>query len=170
LSVDYRPKQETGATQQQIAAVYGHVPLNFEANQGQTDSEGRFLARGKGYTLFLTPTEAILLSEQRQQKGPRHALRIRFIGANLTPDVQGLDEVPGKSNYLIGNRNRWHTKISNYEKVRYRDLYAGIDLVYYGNRGSRLKLADSTIGNGHDGRAAVAFDIQGREKNGPRRR
>jgi hypothetical protein len=36
------------------------LPLNFEANHGQTDSQVKFLARGNGYNLFLTATEAVL--------------------------------------------------------------------------------------------------------------
>jgi len=39
---------------------YGKLPLSFEANQGQTDSQVRFLARGRGYALYLTSTEAVL--------------------------------------------------------------------------------------------------------------
>src|SRR5439155_15844210 len=36
--------------------TYTTLPLIFEANQGQTDSQVKFLARGSGYTLFLTAT------------------------------------------------------------------------------------------------------------------
>src|SRR5262249_38784730 len=44
----------------QVAAAYGQLPLSFEANQGQTDPQVRFLSRGDGYGLFLTPTQAVL--------------------------------------------------------------------------------------------------------------
>ena len=40
-------------------ASFGQLPLAFEANAGQTDAQVRFLARGSGYALFLTPTEAV---------------------------------------------------------------------------------------------------------------
>jgi len=46
--------------QTRMVKNYGNLPISFEANQGQTDSEVRFLSRGKGYTLFLTPAEAVL--------------------------------------------------------------------------------------------------------------
>src|SRR6266404_5104641 len=36
------------------------LPMSFEANQGQTDSQVKFLSRGRGYTLFLTSTQAVL--------------------------------------------------------------------------------------------------------------
>ena len=38
-----------------LAADFGQQPMNFEINQGQTDAQVRFLARGRNYTLFLTP-------------------------------------------------------------------------------------------------------------------
>jgi len=48
------------ASKPRTLSSYGSLPLSFEANQGQTDSQVRFLSRGKGYTLFLTSTEAVL--------------------------------------------------------------------------------------------------------------
>ena len=62
-------------------------------------------------------------------------LRMKWEGANQDPTVEGVDELEGKSHYFIGNDpNQWRTNIPLYRKVRYRDLYPGIDLVYYGNQ------------------------------------
>jgi hypothetical protein len=48
---------------------------------------------------------------------------------------EGLERLPGYSNYLIGaDRAHWETRVPHYAKVRYRDVYAGIDVVYYGNQ------------------------------------
>ena len=56
------------------------------------------------------------------------------MGKNRKPWVSGIEEQTGRSNYLIGNDpTRWHTNVPNYGKVRYKDLYPGIDLLYYGN-------------------------------------
>src|SRR5579863_5876136 len=41
-------------------ANYGNLPLAFEPNQGQTDPQVQFLSRVRGYTLFITPQEAVL--------------------------------------------------------------------------------------------------------------
>ena len=54
------------ATKQQVLVAYGKLPLIFEANQGQTDPQVKFLSRGSGYTLFLTPTEAVLALRDRK--------------------------------------------------------------------------------------------------------
>ncbi|PYV14885.1 MAG: hypothetical protein DMG21_16690 [Acidobacteria bacterium] len=63
-------------------------------------------------------------------------LRMKLVGANRTAKVTGLDELPGKANYFIGNDpKKWRTDVPTYAKVQYRDVYPGIDLVYYGNQG-----------------------------------
>lgn len=53
----YKPDQ---VTQARVSETYGKLPLSFEVNQGQTDEQVKFLSRGHGYSLFLTPTEAVL--------------------------------------------------------------------------------------------------------------
>ena len=116
-----------------LSQAYGRLPMRFEANQGQTDEQVDFLARGSGYTLFLTPKEAVL--DLRASNAPA-ALRMHLIGANPAPRVEGLDELPGKTNYFIGaDSSEWHTDVSSYTGVGYRDVYPGIDLIYYGNQG-----------------------------------
>src|SRR2546430_5556702 len=47
------------------------IPLSFEANRGQTDPSVRFLLRGRGSTLFLTPSEAVLVLKSREAGGVR---------------------------------------------------------------------------------------------------
>ena len=48
--------------------------------------------------------------------------------------VSGLEELPGKSNYFIGNDpKKWRTNVPNYAKVKYKNIYPGVDLVCYGN-------------------------------------
>jgi hypothetical protein len=109
------------------AAPFGVRPLAFEENRGQTDGRVRFLARSNGYGLFLTPDEAVL-----SLRG--EILRLRWEGATARPRVSGEGELPGKSHYLLGNDPaKWRTGIPSYGKVRYQDLYPGVDLVFYGN-------------------------------------
>jgi uncharacterized protein (TIGR03437 family) len=104
------------------------LPLSFEANRGQTDSQVKFLSRGNGYNLFLTATEAVI-------RDPHSAvLRMKLVNANPASQIEGVDELPGKSNYFIGNDpQQWRAGVTNYAKVKYRDVYPGVDLVYYGH-------------------------------------
>ena len=131
------------------AASYGRLPLAFEANTGQTDPRVLFLSRGQGYTLFLTADEAVLsLTPPTRRMGKGEAvpidgdtaaqarvLRLKLLGANTAPQATGLDQLPGKSNYFIGNDpSGWRTGVPTYGKVAFDAVYPGIDLVYYGNQ------------------------------------
>jgi hypothetical protein len=136
----------------QVQANYGKLPLSFEANQGQTDAQVKFLARGQGYTLFLTPTETVLSLNKPQVKAKTRTssltksmppsemtssvLRMQLVGANSAAKMVGREPLPGKINYLIGKEpSQWHTQVPTYGKVAYKSVYPGIDLVYYGNQG-----------------------------------
>jgi Abnormal spindle-like microcephaly-assoc'd, ASPM-SPD-2-Hydin/Beta-propeller repeat/Cep192 domain 4 len=135
------------------AARYGKLALGFEANHGQTDSRVKFLSRGGGYTMFLTDRGAVLkLWNNRPRDRSRHTanpaeksgshpssrsgvIRMTLAGTNARARVYGLDELPGKANYLIGNDPRkWKTNVPIYAKVKYHNIYPGTDLVYYGNQ------------------------------------
>ena len=115
------------------AVAYGQLPLIFEANAGQIDGEVKFLSRGRGYTLFLTPDEAVLALVKAP--GDQTVLRMTLVGASPSPRVTGLEELPGKVNYFIGNDPaKWRTNVPTYAKVKYEAVYPGVDLVYYGNQ------------------------------------
>ncbi len=136
------------ADQTKLAQSYGKLPLSFEANQGQSNAQVKFLAHGPGYALFLTPTEAVLslkktqpLSKSRRGHSdkPRDpkgtVLRMQWAGANPTPRVVGQEELPGKVNYLLGkDPSKWRTGVPTYAKVKYEAVYPGVDLLYYGNQ------------------------------------
>src|SRR5438094_10478985 len=162
------------ATKPQVLAAYGKLPLSFEANQGQTDPQVKFLSRGRGYTLFLTPTEAVLtltkadahakrrisgeatLSEPEKRAGT--VLRMKLLGANPTPSVTGVEELPGRSNYFVGNDpKKWRANIPTYAKVEYGEVYPGVNLVYHGNQ--RQLEYDFVVSPGADPKAiTLAFE------------
>ena len=152
-----RPNKTDQAERSQMAEAYYKLPLSFVANQGQADSQVKFYSRGKDYGLFLTPTEAVLalskVSIKKPDKGAgikeengttesafQHSkqtsmLHMKLKGANPQPEVKGIDELPGKANYFAGTSpDKWHTDIATYAKVRYEEVYPGIDLIYYGNQ------------------------------------
>src|SRR5439155_9537608 len=174
----------TAAREARVSETYGKLPLHFEANRGQTHQDVRFLARGSGYSLFLTPTEAVLtlikpepLARKRAARGssrPRGpvtgvVLRMALAGANPDPRMTGLEELPGKANYFIGNDPaKWRTDVPTYAKVHYQEVYPGIDLVYY--RKQRQLEYDLVVRPGADpstitlrltGADKVEVDVQG---------
>jgi len=146
-AVPAKPDSETRA---RVVKAYGRLPLSFEQNQGQTDPRVKFVARGAGYTLFLTSNGAALelmppqagrrpgsrLETAESGRGTMASLRLRLRGANPDAAVEGTGKLPGRTNYLVGNDpQRWRAGIPSYARVAYRDVYPGVDLVYYGNQG-----------------------------------
>lgn len=121
-------------TKPRIISAPSELPPSFELNAGQTNPRVRFLARGANYGLFLADREAILVfgpslsrngtrsgsvrsggASQQQPSAASHRLsatgfRIQLAGANPDPDVKGIDELPGTSNYLMGSDpGKWHS-------------------------------------------------------------
>jgi hypothetical protein len=154
---------------------YGDLPLAFESNRGQANARVRFISRGRDRSLFLTSSEAVLAlhhgsaperaaapSRSRRKAESSAVLRMKFVGANSSVEPSGSDELPGKSNYFIGNDpKQWHADVPLYSKVVYRNIYPGIDLVFYGAQG-RLEY-DYIVSPGADLRR-IRFDLSGARK------
>ncbi len=155
---------------------YGQLPLIFEPNEGQTDPRVSYFCRGAGYSLFLTPKEAVLTLRQPEppsrhpgrEKGQalplepsrvrERVLRIKLKEAQSPSSVEGMDKLEGTSNYFIGKDPRkWRTGIPQFARVKLKDVYPGIDIVYYGN-GGKLEY-DFVVKPGADPRSIqMAFE------------
>src|SRR5215813_7924786 len=155
-----------GRKTKKLTTDYGKLPLSYEVNRGQADAGVQYLARGPGYNIFLTPTEATLVLHNRDASSIQReeddgggdapgfhrqplelltnredasvvrptVLRMQLQGARANK-IESLEELPGKVNYFIGNdSSKWLTDIPTYRKVAYREVYPGVDLVYYGNQ------------------------------------
>ena len=166
-SVDGSTSTDTAqGTEQRIRSAYGSLPLGFEANRGQTNPSVKFLSRGPGYTLFLTPREAVLMSTSNPQDSTQGAdetqrravLRMKLLGATLQPQLSGVDRLPGKMHYFLGSGDeKGTTNIPTFAKVRYRRVYPGIDLIFYGS-GEQLEF-DFVLAPGADvGDIRLAFE------------
>ena len=127
-------------------ALFESLPLAFEPNQGQAnldekDTRARYVARGAGYSLFLGSEGATLSLVSRSSKKAEAArevesIEMKLAGANPLPTVSAMGRLPGYSNYLLGNDPaKWRKGVPHFSKVRYSNLYPGIDLVFYGNQG-----------------------------------
>ncbi len=159
------PTATQDQSNRQAQTDFGRLPLAFEVNKGQTESKVQFLARGSGYTVFLTSGQMILAlrssvvstaatnatvdapkqssaiaSTNLGKASPNKeaspvAIQINLVGANQNPETIGEGLLPGKVNYFIGNDpKKWRTNVPTYKQVRYRNVYPGIDVVYYGNQ------------------------------------
>src|SRR6202021_377075 len=154
------------------------MPLTFEANQGQISPLVQFLSRGKGYTAFLTAGELVLSlrptdsattagiaavpTTKNTKQVQNTTLQFRLVGAAQTPLAVGEDPQPGKVNYFIGNDpEKWHTNVQTYARVRYKNVYPGIDLVYYGShRHLEYDFAISPVSDP----SRIQFEIKGAQQ------
>lgn len=134
LSLSNLPAKSKPAATHPVVASFAHLPLIFEPNQGQTDSQVKFVARGPRYALFLTRKSAVL--KLRTSASANSVLTMDVVNANPDAEIAGADLLPGKSNYFIGNDpSQWRRNVPQFSRVRYRNIYRGVDLVYYGNQG-----------------------------------
>ncbi len=128
------PSAPDEAARARVNAAYGKLPISFEANRGQTDSRVDFLSRGSNYSLFLTSTEAVAVL-RNGTSGDSSVLRMELVGGNPRPSVEGQEPRSGRSNYFIGNDPaQWHTGVPSFARVKYGDVWPGIDLVYHGSQ------------------------------------
>ena len=127
-------KPADAATRARVNEAYGNLPLSFEVNRGQADPSIKFISRGGSYNLSFAPTGATL-HLQGASANQSATLQIKPVNANPSPKIEGVDQLPGKSNYIIGSdRTRWRTNIPNYARARYDELWPGVDAVFYGNQ------------------------------------
>ncbi len=139
-----------------VQASLGALPLAFEANQGQTDPQVKYMARGNGYTVFLTANDTVFALQSssktatKQANGkqtfgkPRPAartkdisaaIRMHLVGGNAHPQVASGRELPGVTNYYTGSdRSNWHTGVKQYAGVSYRDVYPGVNMAFHGEQ------------------------------------
>ncbi len=137
-------------------AKFGKVPLNFEPNRGQVDPAVQYLSRGPGYSLYLTPGEAVL---QLQSATESSTLRMTLVGADREAPVTGEQPLPGTVNYFVGNESsKWRPAVPTFGKVSYTAVYPGVDLVYYGNQ--RELEYDFVVSPGADA-AKIALQFTG---------
>jgi hypothetical protein len=101
------------------------------------DAQVRFISRGAGYAIFLSAASATF---ELQPTAVSAIIRMDLPGADLKKTMQPEDKLPGITKYLEGaitrsNPARSITGLPTYAKTRTRNVYPGIDLVYYGTQG-----------------------------------
>jgi len=130
-------------------------PANEESEQSVKDEDRGTLLPGG---IFAGVPDSLFHAGRRGRLPKCTALELRFLNANQKSAVMGVDQLPGRSNYFVGSDPKmWRTNIPTYAGVRYKDIYPGVDLFYYGNEGGQLEY-DFVIAPGADPRA-IALDV-----------
>jgi hypothetical protein len=111
-----------------LAADTDHsLPLFFIPNAGQMDLSIRYVAQTREMLAGFGVDSAVFQIRENR-------IRVHFAGANPNVNVEGLDAMAARANFLIGNNPAaWHADLPTYRTIVYRGLYHGIDLTYAGN-------------------------------------
>ncbi len=154
-SVVSQPGPPAPAARLRVQTNYASLPLAFEQNQGQTDAQVKYMARGDGYILFLTGDDAVFSlqsasknsasitrrgaapTKNHERRAPANdsaaVVRMQLAGGNPGAKVSASDLLPGKSNYFLGSDPRkWHSDVPHYARVSYQDVYPGVNLAFHG--------------------------------------
>ncbi|MCC6537970.1 MAG: SBBP repeat-containing protein [Bryobacterales bacterium] len=124
---------------------------HLEATAGQVDAQYDFVARAGAMSVFLDAGEAWL--DLRTAAGaPAGVIHASLAGAARQPEAVAEEPRAGRVNYFVGNdASRWVRDVPTFGRVRYRGVYPGIDLVYYGTDAGRLE-HDFVVAPGADPR------------------
>jgi hypothetical protein len=103
------------------------LPMVFEPNTGRWAPEVKFTARANDYRVLLSARGAVFEAAQ-------HTISVSPLNANPKAELSGASPLPFRTNYFLGSHKEdWRGGVTNYAQVRYRSVYPGIDLVYYGS-------------------------------------
>jgi uncharacterized protein (TIGR03437 family) len=111
----------------------------FEPNAGQVKGRTEFVGRTRGAFLYMTGREVVyaMAPARIEPAAKMRQVRMEFAGGALTPAGTGEEPAAGYSNYFVGKTEKeWFTGVPHYAKLRYRELYPGIDIVYYSANGA----------------------------------
>jgi len=119
-----------------LEADFGRMPLYFIANQGQMDERVDYYIQGRDKSIYFNPggVTFVLASAEasKQEAAERWVVKLDFIDADRDVRPLGVDETGAIISYFKGNPEDWHTGLSTYGRLVYRNLWPGIDLVYSG--------------------------------------
>ena len=140
-----------------ISNVLNGLPLIFEKNIGQHDEKVQFVLNKKECTTFFNDNEIILSFRSNEkiqeleelenslvlnEKDKKYSnyeiniLKVKFENSNKYPQIIGKNEFNCKLNYFKGQSSlEWKCSIPLYEKLLYKDIYEGIDVLYYESEG-----------------------------------
>ena len=145
---------------------FGHLPLGFERNMGQTAPQVQWLARTPESTLYLAGNDAtvqinhldiVLRDGVEVPQAHSASLRMSLLNSQPARASTGTALLPGSVNYFRGtDRSHWQKDVPMYGRVQLDEVYPGINLLYHGERG-QLEYDFIVAPNAQPSRIALKF-------------
>ncbi len=137
-----------------LVAKLMDAPINFIENRGQLDKKTLFYTKSKDYTTLFTKDSvyiepiiskgaASVCNHKQNNSGNNtedhkggvfRSIKLSFYGSNKDVVLVANDINQGKVNYFLGNNpKKWRVNIPTYKSITYKNVYKGIDIIFYGN-------------------------------------
>src|SRR5260370_28592008 len=126
--------QESIPSAQRVLQQFAQGPLTLEPNRGQAPKGVDFIASSLDHKFLLSASGARLEIFDAATKFVE-PVQLQFVGANTLATGQGLEKTAFSSaHFSASDKEGLQRNLPNYSKVLYRQVWPGIDLLYYGNR------------------------------------
>jgi len=126
------------------------MPITFESNAGQLPPGTQARVFGAPLATYLTRNGAAIVHSKPARAASAIGLKtakvgrvdateqysIELVDASSSGTAEMESPVRTRTHYLIGNdRAKWITNVAHYQRVRYRNVYPGIDQVFHASSG-----------------------------------
>ena len=123
-------KQATAAISASTVSALNSTPIYFETNRGQWGPSIRYAARGQRYTIAFGAQEAVI-----RANNSKATAALRFRGGNTAPAQKAEKIIGTLTTFHHGSdRSLWISGVDTYAKIKYSNIYPGIDVVFYGHQ------------------------------------
>lgn len=140
-----------------IIENYNKMPLSFTESTGQFAFNNSYIAQGNDATIYLSNKGITFLLSRLKENSKNYKeqrkvekrlknevsateleycfLNLTYENSNVSANTSAENLLTYKTNYFIGNNpSNWRANVKSYSNIRVKDIYEGIDLIYYGNR------------------------------------
>jgi hypothetical protein len=113
--------------------------VSFIPNRGQAPAGVLWQAEGRGFEASFRKDGFVLRVYGAGKQSPAKIIEqdISLAGINQGSTIEALDPQPGKISFFRGNNPaHWVRGLATYARLRYKNVYPSIDLLFYGNHGT----------------------------------
>lgn len=123
--------RQSATTKSGIRAAYLRTPLRFDVGDC---ADAEFIGHAADYQVALANGTARFIFAGTDQRS-RVEIAMRLVGASGHVRSEARMPLPGVTNYFIGrDPTKWRRGVRSYGEIFFRDVYPGVDVVYYGNQ------------------------------------